>query len=206
MRAKSLMRTSAIAAFGAWLATFNPQTSLAKIVYSEFVSGDLPGDQNFPLLIGSFASGTNTVIGHDSIATDTVDGQGDTFGLTLSAGQHIDSIVLHITNNTNTADGFSLTIFQSPFTQADQQGLAPGGGGDFSFTPFATQSPGQYNFSIQARTANQPANGFDWEWDIHLAGATVPEPSSWAMLLIGFAGISALAYRRSRRVSMPALV
>jgi hypothetical protein len=113
------------------------------------VSGDLPGDQNFPLLIGSFASGTNTVVGHESIDSDTAPGQGDTFGLTLSAGQHIDSIVLHVTDNTNTADGFGLTIFQSPFTQVDQQELTPGGGGDFTFTPFATQSPGKYNFSTR---------------------------------------------------------
>ena len=171
------------------------------------MSGDLPGDQAHPLLIGSFASGTNTVTGHDSIDSDTALGEGDTFGLTLSAGQRIDSIVLHVTDNTNTADAFSLTIFQSPFIQVDQQVLAPGGGGSFPFTPFATQSPGQYNFSIQAETGNQPANGFDWEWGIHVVGASpVPEPSSWAMLLIGFAAIGALGCRRSRRIGMPTAV
>ena len=206
MSTKSSLRTSTIIALGAWLAIFQPQASFGAIVYSETVSGDLPGDQNNPLLIGSFVSGTNSVIGHDSIDSDTALGQGDGFGLTLSAGQHIDSIVLHVTNNTNDADGFALTIFQSPFTQVEEQELTPGGGGDFTFTPFATQSPGQYNFNIQAHTANQPANGFDWQWDIHVVGSAVPEPSTWALLMIGFAGIGGFAYRRSRRAGAPALV
>jgi hypothetical protein len=164
----------------------------------------LPGDQGNPLLIGSFVPGTDSVIGFDSVASD-VSSQGDTFGLALSAGQHIDSISLDITNNTNTADGFQLTIFQSPFAQVEQQDLAPGGSGVFSFTPFASQTPGQYNFSIVAKTGIQPSNGFDWEWNI-VVGATTPEPSSWAMLLIGFGGIGALAYRRSRGVSSPVRV
>ncbi|MGH6798416.1 MAG: PEPxxWA-CTERM sorting domain-containing protein [Roseiarcus sp.] len=206
MNAKSSLRTSAIIALGASLAIFQPQASFAALVYSEAVSGDLPGDQNHPLLIGSFASGTNTVTGHDSIDSDTALGQGDGFGLTLSAGQHIDSIGLTISSNRNDGDAFTLTIFQSPFTQVDQQVLSPGGSGLFTFAPFATQSPGQYNFSIQAETGNQPANGFDWQWDIHVVGSAVPEPSTWAMLMIGFAAIGGLAYRRSRRAGAPALV
>jgi hypothetical protein len=29
--------------------------------------------------------------------------------------------------------------------------------------------------------------------------AAVPDPSTWAMMLLGFAGVSFMAYRRSRR-------
>jgi hypothetical protein len=205
MNAKLSLRASAIVALGASLAIFEPQASFARPpIYTEAVSGDLPGDQNSPLLVGALALGGNTVTGHDSVDSDTVDGQGDTFGLALSAGQHIDSIVLHITDNTNDADNFTLTIFQSPFLQEDQQVLTAGSVGTFPFTPFGSQSPGQYNFSIQAETVNQPANGFDWEWDIQVA--SVPELSSGAMLLMGFTGISALVYRRSRRSGEPSAV
>jgi len=198
MSTKLSVRIPLVTVFGVWLAILGPRTSLASVVYSETASGDLPGDQSAPLLIGSFGLGTNTVLGHYSLDSDTVGpGAGDTFGLTLSAGQHIDSIVLHVTDNTNVADQFSLTIFQSPFTQVDQQVLSPGGEGSFSFAPFATQSPGQYNFSIQAETGNDTANGFNWEWDINVT--SVPEPSAWAMMLIGFAGLGFAGCRASRK-------
>ena len=29
--------------------------------------------------------------------------------------------------------------------------------------------------------------------------AAVPEPSTWAMMILGFAGVGAMAYRRSRK-------
>jgi len=41
------------------------------------------------------------------------------------------------------------------------------------------------------------------ELDTSLGPAAVPEPSTWAMLLLGFAGLGALAYRRNRRESRP---
>jgi uncharacterized membrane protein len=36
-------------------------------------------------------------------------------------------------------------------------------------------------------------------FDAVVGTPTVPEPSTWAMLLIGFAGIGAMAYRRRKR-------
>lgn len=146
---------------GTSVAVFAPQMSHATVIYSEAVSGDLPGDQNFPTLVGSFIVGTNSILGHDSLGTDILS-QGDTFGLTLGAGQHIDSILLTITSNTNTADAFAATIFESPFTQVKQFVEPAGTTGAIGFTPFASQSPGQYNFSIQYVTANQPTQGFNW--------------------------------------------
>jgi hypothetical protein len=46
----------------------------------------------------------------------------------------------------------------------------------------------------------------DGELDISLVSPAMsaPEPSTWAMLLIGFAGLGAMAYRRNRRGSRPA--
>jgi hypothetical protein len=53
--------------------------------------------------------------------------------------------------------------------------------------------------STSAATANNH-NGhvFDPNTFQILGVATVPEPSTWAMLLIGFAGIGFMAYRRKQ--------
>jgi laminin B (domain IV)/PEP-CTERM motif-containing protein len=34
---------------------------------------------------------------------------------------------------------------------------------------------------------------------LNVAGAPVPEPSTWAMMILGFAGVTFMAYRRSRK-------
>jgi hypothetical protein len=38
-----------------------------------------------------------------------------------------------------------------------------------------------------------------------LSSSTAPEPSTWAMMLLGFAGVGFLAFRRGRIVVSPAV-
>jgi hypothetical protein len=38
----------------------------------------------------------------------------------------------------------------------------------------------------------------------HVSSVAVPEPSTWAMLLLGFAGLGYLGYRGSRRTAAAA--
>src|SRR5258708_2842345 len=59
----------------------------------------------------------------------------------------------------------------------------------FSIDP-STPNAGQYSFLFSAGIGNGPIGG-------------VPEPSTWAMMLLGFAGIGFMAYRRK---SKPALM
>ena len=82
-----------------------------------------------------------------------------------------------------------------------------------------TQNPGAFGFTniTDACGAVAGANCNTYEfWDgIHptaaahmeiadafVAVATVPEPSTWAMMILGFAGIGFMAYRRSRKNTM----
>jgi PEP-CTERM motif len=39
---------------------------------------------------------------------------------------------------------------------------------------------------------------------VYVIGGAIPEPSTWAMLLIGFAGLGFAAYRASRITAAPA--
>ncbi len=202
MRTKPFCPSLVIFIVGTSVGLLAPQMSHATVIYSEAVSGDLPGDQTSPTLVGSFIVGTDTILGHDSINTD-ISSEGDTFGLTLGAGQHIDSILLTITNNTNTADAFATTVFESPFTQVQQFLKSAGTTGATSFSPFASQSPGQYNFSIQYATGNQPTQGFNWQWDMQVSGPTAtPEPASLGLVCLGI-GAAGLGSLRRRRIARP---
>jgi hypothetical protein len=70
--------------------------------------------------------------------------------------------------------------------------------------PCTPQLP-EYTYELQY-TIPVDENSIEISWSGNIVGyvATVPEPSIWAMLLIGFAGIGALSYRRSRpRLTVP---
>jgi hypothetical protein len=60
---------------------------------------------------------------------------------------------------------------------------------DFDFRGLSIQevdfSGGQYNVALELTSLTEVA--------------AVPEPSTWAMMLLGFAGVSFMAYRRSRK-------
>ncbi|HLL27600.1 MAG TPA: PEPxxWA-CTERM sorting domain-containing protein [Xanthobacteraceae bacterium] len=49
--------------------------------------------------------------------------------------------------------------------------------------------------------ASAVINDLPGTWSEKTISSGVPEPSTWAMMLIGFAGIGLLAYRRSRKLA-----
>jgi PEP-CTERM motif len=81
-----------------------------------------------------------------------------------------------------------------------------GGGGGFSGGGGGTVSGGggSLNNAFANIVANSGVRFGDGELDIDFVGPAVPEPSTWAMLLLGFAGLGALAHRRNRNASWAA--
>jgi hypothetical protein len=75
-----------------------------------------------------------------------------------------------------------------------------GGGGGFS----GGGGAGSLNTAFAKLIGFDGVQGGNGELDIDFVGAAVPEPSTWAMLLLGFAGLGTLAYRRNRSGSRPA--
>jgi hypothetical protein len=64
-------------------------------------------------------------------------------------------------------------------------------GGPINFNPNAS---GLYTFDLKLFSANDLLLG-----DVSIQVNAVPEPSTWAMLILGFAGIGFMAYRRKLR-------
>ena len=76
-----------------------------------------------------------------------------------------------------------------------------GGGGDFNG---GGGGGGSLNMSLANLIGFDGVQSGNGELDINLVPPAVPEPSTWAMLLLGFAGLGALAHRRNRSGSRPA--
>jgi hypothetical protein len=56
-----------------------------------------------------------------------------------------------------------------------------------------------YSFVSSGGIDPDTANGFNFA--LHFTAATVPEPSTWAMLLLGFAGLGFAGYRAQRKTA-----
>jgi hypothetical protein len=165
----------------------------ATVIYDEAVSGDLPGDQNHPVEIGTLGVGVNSVLGTASFASDGGGGQGDTFWLKLLAGDTITAISLSIFNDTTTAGDVALTTFRGNFLDVEQT-LGTQGSSLYTFTPLASQPAGDYGFSDQFRVLD--GGSFQYRWDVTVAGATVPEAgSTLALLGLALAGCAGLRRR-----------
>jgi hypothetical protein len=133
---------------------------------------------------------------------------GTTFS-NVTAGTSFDLGTFTLQNGTNSYDEtFDLLVtFTAPagsgngtFT-ADLSGAVHGNSGDPSVSVTFTDSPQPFNgftLSLTDLTNMQPSshgNVYDITGLITVTAA-VPEPSTWAMMLLGFMGIGFMAYRR----------
>jgi hypothetical protein len=67
----------------------------------------------------------------------------------------------------------------------------------------ATSAVNAYLFSSSSSSTFNFISGNDLNYSVNGTTAAVPEPSTWAMMILGFAGIGFMAYRRK---SKPALM
>jgi hypothetical protein len=98
-----------------------------------------------------------------------------------------------------------------------RQGTNPfGGGWEIAIsgdTITFTADPGQflrvgdaYNYGVlfSQDIADDPNFAFTAEWTGTEVASAVPEPSTWAMMILGFAGVGFMAYRRKNQVTLNA--
>ena len=133
-------------------------------------------------------------------------------GISNDGGAHVSGSLFEFVNHTqDTSDGqgsvsdatvFSFTGLQSPltvtsgtFTPAD------------SFLPYRDFPPAQTSFVGQGPNGDGGCNNCYFGEIAVLSVPSVsgvPEPSTWAMMLLGFAGIGFMAYRSKNKLAMNA--
>jgi hypothetical protein len=117
-------------------------------------------------------------------------------GLTFGQ-QYTLSLLLSGDNRPGQAYVFNVSIGSSSFSTSGVDGLAgsnPGITENYTFT--ATSSSEILTLFQSSNTQASPIVD-----DISIAAA-VPEPSTWAMMFVGFAGIGFMAYRRKNRMAL----
>lgn len=132
------------------------------------------------------------------------------FNAPIAVGAGIPNLSLTI-NSINT---YNIEITEPAFIQ-----FANGNFNGVVFSQNFNYQGNEYTLSFQGGTgqvhlASDPllatlVAGFIWNGDANITVtpftpqvAAVPEPSTWAMLILGFAGVGAMAYRRSRKSSV----
>jgi hypothetical protein len=120
-----------------------------------------------------FAGRSPNSLGNGS-ETDATSTSGDIFGVTFGVGSAISSLYLPTSYVSGAALSFSMTFDDTTLSQ-------------LSITP------GTYVLSLAAYTQDPVS--------VTVNVGAVPEPSTWAMMLIGFCGLGFLAYRRRRHAS-----
>ncbi|UPK03727.1 PEPxxWA-CTERM sorting domain-containing protein [Bradyrhizobium sp. 170] len=98
-----------------------------------------------------------------------------------------------------------LTVFWNGVKIADVLNPAnntyPGGWNQFTYTGLLATSAVT---SLQVHGRQDPGGmAFD-DFDVHASVAAIPEPSTWAMMILGFAGVGFMTYRRRKVAALAA--
>ena len=132
---------------------------------------------------GSFVFDADTDV-YSSVLITHVPDVVEPSALTFSTLNPSTDLVLNLLNGPPDPDGgigrHSLTLdFAAPLTDA---------GGDINVTGLATYFTGLRHQTIDSGT-------------VDAVGVTVPEPSTWAMMLLGFAGLGFAGWRGRRKAA-----
>ena len=102
---------------------------------------------------------------------------------------------------TLTVQGSNVNSFSETFTTlaGAENFFNSDASSDLNLGSFAT-GPGSItiSYSLNYLNAAGSARGFGFNFNVDPPGGTVPEPSTWAMMLLGFAGLGYAAFRRAR--------
>jgi PEP-CTERM motif len=196
LKVGGLMRIKSMAAACAALAVLFSTSASANIVYSV-----------------DLISGTTSVVGQ--ITTDghtgTPLGQGDIAGIDLVISNFAGSKTLTALNGV-TVSGSDLTATSTGlfynFSSSDNTSFFFisnfGGGGLLCFNNSAFLCNAGSHSAVDVSIAS--TSSFILEsgnLEIGVVGvAAVPEPSTWAMMIVGFAGIGFMAYRRKSTLAL----
>jgi len=200
---RSLVLLSALVASGA---VMGAQAAKAALVHDlvEFSASDFETD------VGSSPAPVDPVTGSFTISFDpTLSYTDETAGITLSPG------------SLNIALGSTLSFsYNAPTSMLPVTTLVVGGISDGAQQVFVDPSTDDFWLFINdfatapsfsqvgySQTSVSAAN----LWDTHSGSVTVtpvtggvPEPSTWAMMLAGFAGLGLLGYRKTVKASLAA--
>lgn len=189
------MKKIVFGALVALTANFNPALA---VTYNETTDGALTGQTIF------LGNGVNTIIGSFAFPGDSADSfkfQGTINSISVS----FDSI-LPVDNSTYTAFAFlgsqnfqvtsTKTILMSA-GEAVTPALAQFG------TEFFPLTSAFFVFEIGAGPIGQ-ISGATVNYTITIDGnlSALPEPSTWAMMILGFAGIGFMTYSKRRRLAL----
>jgi PEP-CTERM motif len=143
--------------------------------------------------------GTREFISHNAGAVTP----GQTYSLSVDVGNRPDApfqfhngingptgyrIILETCVSPGVCTAFSNTLFTGPLTQN-------------SFTPVTvsgTAGPQTGDLIIVLASGGYPSDLNQINWD-NVVLSAVPEPSTWAMMVLGFAGVGFMAYRRKNK-------
>ena len=155
----------------------------------------------------SFSTGTSpfAFTGVDLLISATIPGDGGTFTVSLlkDSSTTPGALIEQVTGNDSSLTTALSPIFFSMPTETLTANtrywielLTNGGSLHWSFSAVNTGIgvANEYNFYAGSVSANSAFTPYQMS-----IGSAVPEPSTWAMMLLGFAGLGLAAHRRSRR-------
>jgi PEP-CTERM motif len=190
----------------------NPPTDVGTVFSTLQFTGDfLPlGDTTTPTQLGTitFTNGTSALtsiifgatltfyldgieLGSDEVLITTTSNQSSGTDLTPAAAQ-LDADYINICGNSSNICGTGIQAFEN----------TEGEGGVAFSTPLTAGLNGTYDTDVALSLTS--ASYVSGDGVVSGRPSVVPEPSTWAMMLLGFAGLAFGGYRASRKGAAPA--